>query len=117
MEDKKREIYEKLILGAIDADKFKLEKTGIDAELDRLKQAKVTFLKDAEKSAINECLHQTAKDAINARKLNKKLVDSFIEKILVYKDKRIEIIWKASGFDVAGTEVNNVTQSKKMLQK
>jgi hypothetical protein len=104
LEESKCTIYEKLILGEINVDMFKEEKAVIDSEIARLKQAKTMHMKDSGRKPTYESIYKIAKASINKKRLTKQLVDSLIEKILIYKGIRIEIVWKLSELNIKEME-------------
>jgi len=102
LRDDKRTLYEKLILGELDAAGYKAKKVEIDVEIDRLTRtldslnAETTAM-SAAKSSDDE-IRKLAGTALGERKLTRPLVDLLIDKVFVYPDSRIEIIWKVADF-------------------
>jgi hypothetical protein len=100
--DDKRSLYEKLILGELDAAGYKAAKSKVDAELDRLNNAleKInaeTAAMSAAKASDGEL--RTLAGAVTAEhKLTRTLVDALIDKVYVYPGSRVEIMWKFADF-------------------
>jgi hypothetical protein len=109
LDDAKRTIYERLIIGEIDTDTFKAEKAVLDSKLSRLKKTKVAYAKDSERNNTSANLLQIAEDSLKKKKLTGQLVDALIERILVYTDNRVEVIWKSPGLNYNRAEVDNKT--------
>jgi DNA invertase Pin-like site-specific DNA recombinase len=101
-QDEKRRLYERLILGEIDAAGYKAIKTKIESEIDRLKSINTSLIAENEKlysvKAINEKLFVAAKNASSEESLTSHLVNMLISKVSVFPGNRIEIAWKVSGF-------------------
>jgi len=102
LHEEKRDLYERLILGEMDANKYKAEKAVIDKELNRLTHALNTLKSEAAilsaaKSSDDE-LQQLAKTALKAEKLTRPLVDLLIDKVYIYPDNHVEITWKIESF-------------------
>ncbi|GHV33059.1 hypothetical protein FACS18949_06030 [Clostridia bacterium] len=108
--DDKQSLYEKLILGELDAAEYKAEKAKVDAELDSLKNALERLTAETKaittaKSADNE-LRSLAGTAVSESKLTRPLVDALIDKVYVYPGNRVEIIWKSADFAANIKEVS-----------
>lgn len=107
--DDKRLLYEKLILGELDAAGYKAKKNAIDVELDRLNRALNSL--NAEATAISAAkssddeLRKLAETAMNDSKLTRPLVDVLIDKVYVYPGNKVEIVWKVADFTANDREV------------
>ena len=102
LREAKRRLYENLILGALAADEYKTKKSAIDAELNRLKRAydslkAETAVMVAAKSSDDE-IRRLAESASGESKLSRAIMELLIEKIYVYPDNRVEIMWKVANF-------------------
>jgi hypothetical protein len=100
--DDKRSLYEKLILGELDAAGYKAAKSKVDVELDHLNNALErlngeTLAMSAAKSSDDE-LRKIAETVIGESKLTRPLVDALIDKVYVYPGNRVEIMWKVADF-------------------
>ena len=98
-------LYERLVLGGISVDEYRVEKSRLDVEFDRLKAAyssassAAAKMSDGKKSG--DVLMKTADDVLRTDRLTRQMVDLLIEKVYVFPGKQIEIMWKAPGFGVA----------------
>ena len=96
MENDKRILYERFILGEIGADAYRADKTALDTELERMKNTQGIFAKEFEKKAAIAGLQQAAIDAIKARKLSRQIVDALIDRVKVYPRGRVEVVCTAT---------------------
>jgi DNA invertase Pin-like site-specific DNA recombinase len=100
--DEKRSLYEKLILGELDAAGYMTKKAEIDAELGHL--TRVVAGLNAETSAMSAAksagddMRELAGTALGENKLTRPLVDLLIDKVYVYPDNRVEIMWRVADF-------------------
>jgi len=92
--DAKCALYERFVLGNISTNDYKLQKESLDSDYFKTKQARDTFIKESSKRSLVENRRAVAEEAIKERKLTHQVVDTLIDKILVYRDNRIEISWK-----------------------
>ncbi len=100
--DTKRMLYEQLLLQEITLDNYKAQKSGLDQELNRLEQIHSTLSTQTGQMQVE---HETqavrqklARDITQANGLTQKLVDTLVERVYVYPDNRLEIIWKIQCF-------------------
>ncbi|MDR1131336.1 MAG: recombinase family protein [Oscillospiraceae bacterium] len=98
LRDEKQRIYEALVLGSIRPDEYKTQRTAIDAELARSFQVHEAILSESKKSLPDYDSIQAARKALRAKVLSQELVDLLIDRVLIFPDNRIEILWKLSGF-------------------
>jgi DNA invertase Pin-like site-specific DNA recombinase len=98
LRDEKLRLYESLIMGDIGADEYKASKTKVDAKLDESLRMHGAIVSEKQKSLPDADSVQAAQTALRAKKLTDKLADLLVEKVLVFPDDRIEIVWKLSGF-------------------
>ena len=100
--DKKRVLYEGLVLKQISMKDYKTQKAAIDSELDRLREIhsklKMQTLRmqmdEKEKSAKTEL----AREVVGASGLTAELADTLIDRVYVYPGSQVEIIWKMKDF-------------------
>lgn len=98
----KQRLYEQLILKEISTEQYGIKKNELDAELSRLNGA--YSILSAKATQLRESRNQAGKRAILAGKLQKEtgltqeIVDLLIDRIYVYADKQIEIVWKVTDF-------------------
>lgn len=107
--DEKRVLYERFILGEIDAGAYRAEKAVFDAELDRSTRALDALKAEAAVMsaavASDDELRKLSEVALRVDGLNRSLVDLLIEKVYIYPGNHVEIIWKATDF---GSAMNHV---------
>jgi DNA invertase Pin-like site-specific DNA recombinase len=99
IEDKKCALYERYVLGEISAGEYKTAKNALDTELEREKRAQAALAKEMAAKTACAGLRQLAEGSLNNRELTKALADALIVKVCVFPDDRVEVIWKAAGFD------------------
>jgi len=104
--EEKRRLYEGLILGTLTADTYKAEKTAIDTELSQLSRAfeslkAETAVMVASKTSDDE-IRRLAEIASTEGKLSKVLVELLVDKVHVYPDSRVDIVWKVADFASVG---------------
>lgn len=96
-QDSKETLYERYATGSMTPEEYRREADGLDQQADLLKRQ----IHDREEEILKleeECerLEADMKQVIrysHIEKLTQELVDTFVKKIYVYKDKRVEIIW------------------------
>lgn len=101
-QDKKRVLYERLLLQEISIEDYKGQKAVIDAELNRLEQiqsslcAQTTQMKmdDEAKSARK----QMAREIAETGGLTQELADALIDRVYIYPGNQVDIIWKVRNF-------------------
>ena len=100
--DKKRVLYERLVLKQISVKDYEIQKAAIDNELDRLReihsklkmQTSRMQMDEKEKSARTEL----AQKVVEASGLTAGLADTLIDRVYVYPCSQAEIIWKMKDF-------------------
>ena len=98
LRDQKQALFERYLLGQIELDTYKSEKAVYDAEILKVKnayaavtaQAKLKREEQARQSNRQEIVHSIAE----ADALTSELTDLLIEKVYVFPDNRIEIVYK-----------------------
>ncbi len=105
-QDKKRLLYERLLLKEIELEEYKDQKALIDRELNRLKQCCSALRMQMEQYKRNNESQteqkELAEDISRANGLTAGLVDRLIDKVYIYPGNRVEIIWKVKNFYVEG---------------
>lgn len=94
----KQALFERYLLGQIDLDTYKSEKAAYDAEILKVKnsyaavtaQAKLKREEQARQSSRQEIAHSITEADV----LTSELTDLLIEKVYVFPDNRIEIVYK-----------------------
>ncbi len=98
LKGQKQALFEQYLLGQIELDAYKSEKAVYDAEILKVKnayaavtaQAKLKRAEQARQSSRQEIVHSIAE----ADALTSELTDLLIEKVYVFPDSRIEIVYK-----------------------
>lgn len=98
LQDEKMRLYEQLLSGEITNQQYVTQKTELDASLTRTKNAYAAVTaqtKQAQESHAEEVQRQNIIQEIStADGLNPAIADMLIEKVYVFPDKRIEIVYK-----------------------
>ena len=100
--DQKRTLYEQFILKQITMEDYKIQKAAVDSELDRLReihsnlkvQTSQMEVDDKAKSARTEL----AREVVGAGGLTAGLADTLIDRVYVYLNNQVEIVWKMKDF-------------------
>jgi len=101
-QDSKRLLYEQLMLQEIGIEEYKRQKAVVDAELNRLKQlhsilkAQTMQMKSDEET--KKARHDLAQEISQSSGLTQELADTLIERVYVYPQNQIEIVWKIKDF-------------------
>ena len=98
LRDQKQALFERYLLGQIELDTYKSEKAVYDAEILKVKnayaavtaQAKLKREEQARQSSRQNIVHSIAEADV----LTSELTDLLIEKVYVFPDNRIEIVYK-----------------------
>ena len=98
LQDGKRLLYERYLLGEIDLDTYKAEKAACDELLLKTKNAYAVVLAQAKQKQEDQARHDNRQEAaravFNSEGLTAELTDLLIDRVLVYPDNRIEIAYK-----------------------
>ena len=98
LQDGKRLLYERYLLGEIDLDTYKAEKAACDELLLKTKNAYAVVLAQAKQKQEEQTRHDNRQEAaravFNSEGLTAELTDLLIDRVLVYPDNRIEIAYK-----------------------
>lgn len=100
--DQKRVLYEQFILKQITMEDYKIQKAAVDSELDRLRtihsnlkvQTSQMEMDQKTKSARTEL----AREVVGAGGLTAGLADTLIDRVYVYPNNQVEIVWKMKDF-------------------
>ena len=102
LNEEKCTLYERYVLGEVDSETYKTNKTSLDTETSRLTRALDKLKTDAEilsaVKASDDELRQVADAALATDKLTRPLVDLLIDKVYVYPGNQVEIVWKVADF-------------------
>lgn len=83
------------MLGEIKADGYKCRKAEIDFEIDRLKRICATLTERIVKEqSVTDSGAKLCEVVSGEYGLSQSIVDSLIEKVYIYPDNHIEIVWK-----------------------
>lgn len=104
--DRKRILYEKVLLKEISIEEYKTQKAIVDTELERLRQthnALTTEISQAKMDAKTKNSRRELAQEISATgELNTSLADALIERVDIYPGDQIDIIWKMKDFCAEG---------------
>jgi len=98
LRNEKRQLYERFVIGDIIREEYAAHTSALDAELERLGHIYTTISDYNEKTAPDKTSIEAAKAALRSNMLTQELVELVIDRILIFPNNRIEIIWKISGF-------------------
>ena len=92
--------YEQFVNKEIDRESYHLLKEDSSKQLEWLNNQLELHRQCGRAEREHEELATYAKDALNATTSSKDLVEALVEKVHIFPDYRMEIIWKVSGFGV-----------------
>ena len=100
--EKRRALYERLILNEIAMEDYKMEKAVLNGELDRLKQVHSAIAAQTARMRMDEKTKSArtdlAREIIVASGLTAGLADALIDRVYVYPGNQVEIVWKMKDF-------------------
>ena len=100
--DQKRALYEQFILKQITMADYKSEKAAVDSELDRLREIHSNLKVQTSQMEMDEKVKNTrtelAREVVGAGGLTAGLADTLIDRVYVYPNNQVEIIWKMKDF-------------------
>ena len=94
LQDGKRTLYERYLMGEIDLNTYKAEKATCDELLLKTKNAYAAVLAQAKQKQDEQARQDSSKAIFDADTLTTELAELLIDRVLVYPDKRIEIAYK-----------------------
>lgn len=98
LQDGKRALYERYLMGEIDLNTYKAEKAACDELLLKTKNAYAAVLAQAKQKQDEQARQDSRKEAskaiFDADALTTELAELLIDRVLVYPDKRMEIAYK-----------------------
>ncbi len=101
-QDRKRILYEQMLLGAISTEDYKAKKAMVDKELGRLNRIYDALCKQMEQMRMGDesraARKRLAQEVTGASGLTAALVDALIERVEVYPENQVRIIWKLKDF-------------------
>ena len=100
--DQKRVLYEQLILKQITMEDYKSQKAAVDSELDRLREIHSDLKVRTSQMEMDEKAKSTrtklAQEVVGAGGLTAGLADTLIDRVYVYPNNQVEIVWKMKDF-------------------
>jgi hypothetical protein len=91
-------LYERFILREIDRAEYLKLKDECSAEIERLNRQIAAVKAEAKAKTIEAFTLALAKRVVDETAPHKELVDALVDKVNVFPDKRIEIVWKIADF-------------------
>jgi DNA invertase Pin-like site-specific DNA recombinase len=95
-------LYERVVLGEIPREEYLRLKEESSRQLDRLTLQLAAMKSELDEGKISPSAVTVAKAAVGETANARELVETLIESVEVYPDKRIEISWKISDFGIMG---------------
>jgi len=104
LDDEKRCLYERFVSQEISKDEYRSQKTTLDGKMTRLRQQQVAAKERSEQMQAAakryDKLKKVADETRYKHGLTHPLVDALIEKVLIFPDNRIKILWKSEDFAI-----------------
>lgn len=104
--DKKRMLYEGLLLQEISTEEYKAQKSVIDVELNRLQQVYSTLCTQTAQMKMDgetkSARKKLAREISGTASLTAGLADTLIDRVYVYPGNQVEIVWKIKDFCMEG---------------
>lgn len=112
VQNRKRALFEQLILQELSEQEFKAQKAACDAELHRLQEMQTNLAAQLSRQQVDEQTKSTnrelAQKVTDTGQLSSELMDALIERVYIYPGQEIEIIWKVRGFGSSGKELQKI---------
>ena len=100
--DQKRILYEQFILKQITMEDYKSQKSAVDSELDRLREIRSNLKVQTSQMEMDEkaksARTELAREVVGADGLTAGLADTLIDRVYVYPNNQVEIVWKMKDF-------------------
>lgn len=100
--DQKRVLYEQFILKQITMEDYKIQKAAVDSELDRLREIHSNLKAQTTQMEMNEkrksARTELAREVVGVGGLTAGLADTLIDRVYVYPNHQVEIVWKMKDF-------------------
>ena len=100
--EKKQMLYERFVLKELDANSYKKEKAVIDREVEQLNHAfsmtKLELRALAASKSYDDELRNLVDVALESDRLTRSIVELLVDKVYVFPDYHIEIVWKFAEF-------------------
>ena len=102
--EQKRVLYEQLILKQLTIEDYKSQKAAVDSELDRLREIHCNLKVQTSQMEMDEKVKsdrtELAREAVGAGGLTAGLADTLIDRVYVYPNNQVEIVWKMKDFSM-----------------
>ena len=100
--EQKRTLYEQFILKQISMEDYKSQKAAVDSELDRLRTIHSNLKVRTSQMEMDEktksARTELAREVVGAGGLTAGLADTLIDRVYVYPNNQVEIVWKMKDF-------------------
>jgi hypothetical protein len=96
--ERQQQYYESFVLREIDLAEYLLLKAECSDEIDRLNKQAAALRAELQARTVAAGTMSLAKRAVEGAMPHKELVDALVEQVLVFPDKRIEIVWEIEDF-------------------
>ncbi|GHU90543.1 hypothetical protein FACS1894202_10500 [Clostridia bacterium] len=96
--ERRQKHYESFILREIDRSEYLKLKAECSDEIDRLNMQAAALRAELQSHRVDAQIVSLANQAVAETMPHKELVDALIEKVCVFPDRRIEIVWKIADF-------------------
>jgi len=100
--ERRQGLYERFVLREIERAEYLTLKDECSAEIDRLNRKVAELKAEAKSKTIEPSTLVLAKRVIGDMIPLKEVVDALVDKVYVFPDKRIEIVWKIGDFTAIG---------------
>ena len=100
--EQKRKLYEQLLLQEISIEDYKTQKAAVDRDLTQLKRLQSVVSAQTAQIQMDEKTKnariELAREITETDSLTAKLADTLVDRVYVYPDNEIEIVWKMKDF-------------------
>jgi DNA invertase Pin-like site-specific DNA recombinase len=96
--EQRQKLYERFVLCEITRAEYLELKSGCSADIEKLSKQMAAFRAEARAKDADMSMMVLAKRIASGTMPHKEIVDTLVEKIYVFPDKRIEIVWKIADF-------------------
>jgi DNA invertase Pin-like site-specific DNA recombinase len=96
VQDEKLNLYERLVSGELDLDAYKIEKATLNAELEQRNAILIAVSAQANQAAAHTKLSALAESILKSDSLMREAVNALIERVYVFPDQHIEVVWTAA---------------------
>ncbi len=104
--DRKRVLYEQVLLKEISMEEYKAQKAGVDTELERLRKVHNALTAEISQAKMDakakNARLELAQEISAASGLSTSLADALIERVDIYPGNQVDIVWKMKDFCMEG---------------